>query len=56
MTAEQISNALSYLPAILIFLGTLLVYAFYALYAVAGLVLAIDYGLDRMHRLMRRVR
>ena len=52
MTAEQIHNALSYLPAFLIILGQLAVWVFYALFAVAGLVLAIDWVLDLLHRLL----
>ena len=55
MTAEQLHNALSYLPALLIIIGTLAVWAFYALFAVAGLVLAIDFALELLHKLLNRI-
>jgi hypothetical protein len=55
MTVDQLHTALSYLPAILIFIGWLLVYVFYALFAVAGVVLAIDWVLELLHRLLTRM-
>ena len=44
-----------HLPAILIIIGTLAVYAFYVMFAVAGVVLAINYMLELLHRLLKRV-
>jgi NADH:ubiquinone oxidoreductase subunit 4 (subunit M) len=55
VTAEQLNNALSYLPAFLIIIGTLAVYAFYALFAVAGVVLAVNFMLDLLHKLLVRM-
>jgi hypothetical protein len=55
VTAEQIQKALTHLPAILIILGTLALYAFCALFAVAGVVLAVNWFLELLHRLMVRI-
>jgi F0F1-type ATP synthase assembly protein I len=44
-----------HLPAILIIMGTLAVWAFYALFAVARLVLAISFVLGLLHRLLKRI-
>jgi len=44
-----------HLPAILIIIGTLALWAFYAWFAVAGLVLAVSYLLELLHRLLRRI-
>jgi hypothetical protein len=46
---------IQHLPAVLLIVGTLAVWAFYALFAVAGVVLAIDFVLERMHRLLKRI-
>jgi hypothetical protein len=35
--------------------GTLAVWAFYALLVVAGVVMAIDFVLERLHRLLKRI-
>lgn len=55
MTAEQVHTALTHLPAILIFIAWLLVYVFYAFLAVAGVVLAIDFVLELLHKLLNRM-
>ena len=44
-----------HLPAVLMIVGTLAVYAFYVMFAVAGLVLAISYVLELLHRLLARI-
>jgi hypothetical protein len=44
-----------HLPAILFIIGTLAVYAFYVMFAVAGVVLAINYVLELLHRLLVRI-
>jgi hypothetical protein len=46
---------IQHLPAVLLIVGTLAVWAFYALFAVAGVVLAIDFVLERLHRLLKRI-
>jgi hypothetical protein len=43
---------IQHLEAILIIVGQLTVWAFYAVYAVAGVVLAINYLLELLHRLL----
>jgi hypothetical protein len=43
------------LQAIGIIMGTLAVWAFYALFAVAGVVMAINFMLEQAHRLLKRV-
>ena len=43
---------IQHLEAILIIIGQLAVWAFYAVYAVAGVVLAINYLLELLHRLL----
>jgi hypothetical protein len=44
-----------HLPAILFIIGTLAVYAFCVMFAVAGVVLAINYVLELLHRLLVRI-
>jgi hypothetical protein len=46
---------IQHLPAVLIIVGTLAVYAFYAMYAVAGVVLAISLVLELLHQLLARI-
>jgi hypothetical protein len=46
---------IQHLPAVLMIVGTLAVYAFYVMFAVAGLVLAISYVLELLHRLLARI-
>jgi hypothetical protein len=46
---------MQYLPAILLIIGTLAVWAFYTLFAVAGLVIAINFLLELLHRLIYRI-
>jgi hypothetical protein len=55
MTVDQLHIALGHLPAILVFIGWLLVYVFYALFAMAGVVLAIDWVMGLLHRLLTRM-
>ena len=55
MAAEQLHNAVGHLPAIGIIIGTLAVWAFYAMFAVAGLVLAINFMLEVLHKLLKRI-
>jgi hypothetical protein len=45
----------SHLPAILLIIGTLAIWAFYALFAVVGVVLAINFLLELMHKLINRI-
>ena len=44
-----------HLEAILIIIGHLAVWAFYALLAVAGVVLAIDFVLELLYKLLNRM-
>jgi hypothetical protein len=44
-----------HLPAILFIIGTLAVYAFYVMFAVAGVVLAISFVLELLHGLLARI-
>jgi hypothetical protein len=44
-----------HLPAVLIIVGTLAVWAFYALFAGAGVVLAINFMLELLHKLLGRI-
>ena len=44
-----------HLPAVLIIVGTLAVWAFYALFAVAGVVMAINFLLEQLHKLLERI-
>jgi hypothetical protein len=44
-----------HLPAVLLIVGQLAVWAFYALFAVAGVVMAIAYVLALLHRLLARI-
>ena len=46
---------IQHLQAILIIMGTLAVWAFYALFAVAGVVMAINFMLELLHRLLNRI-
>jgi hypothetical protein len=46
---------IQHLEAILIIIGQLAVWAFYALFAVAGVVMAINYVLELLHRLLVRI-
>ena len=47
---------IQHLPAVLIIVGTLAVWAFYAMFAVAGVVMAINFMLELLHRLLGRIR
>jgi hypothetical protein len=55
MAVDQLHTALGHLPAILVFLGFFALYVFYALFVVAGVVLAVDYALELLHRLLTRM-
>jgi hypothetical protein len=46
---------IQHLEAILIILGQLAVWAFYALFAVAGVVMAISFVLELLHKLLERM-
>ena len=46
---------IQHLPAVLIIVGTLAIWAFYAMFAVAGPVLAINSMLELLHRLLNRI-
>jgi hypothetical protein len=46
---------IQHVPAVLIIVGTLAVWAFYALFAVAGVVLATDSTLELLHKLLSRI-
>ena len=41
---------IQHLPAILIIVGTLAIWAFYALFVVAGVVMAINFMLELLHK------
>jgi hypothetical protein len=47
---------IQHLEAILIILGQLAVWALYALLAVAGVVMAVNFLLELLHRALRRMR
>jgi prolipoprotein diacylglyceryltransferase len=51
----MIKQAIQHLPAILFIIGTLAVYAFYALFVVAGVVLAINSTLELLNKLLGRI-
>ena len=44
-----------HLPAVLIIVGTLVIWAFYAMFAVAGTVMAISFVLELLHKLLDRI-
>jgi hypothetical protein len=46
---------IQHLGAILIILGQLAVWAFYAMFAVAGVVMAINFMPELTHRLLKRL-
>jgi hypothetical protein len=46
---------IQHLEAILIIIGQLAVWAFYALFAVAGVVMAINFMLELLHKLIYRI-
>jgi len=46
---------MQHLPAVLLIVGTLALWAFYALFAVAAVVMTISYVLERLHRLLDRI-
>lgn len=46
---------MTHIPAILFIIGTLAGYAFYAVFAVAGVVLAINLVLELLHKLLDRI-
>jgi hypothetical protein len=46
---------IQHLPAILLIIGQLAIWALYALLAVAGVVLAINFLLELLHRLLNRI-
>jgi hypothetical protein len=46
---------IQHLPAVLIIVGTLVVWAFYAMFAVAGVVMAINFMLELLHKLLGRI-
>jgi hypothetical protein len=46
---------IQHLEAILIIIGQLAVWAFYALFAVVGVVMAISAMLELLHRLLSRI-
>ena len=43
---------IQHLPAVLIIVGQLAVWAFYALFVVAGVVMAINFVLELLHKLL----
>jgi hypothetical protein len=51
----MIEQAIQHLPAILIIVGTLALYVFYALFAAVGLVLAVAWFWELLHRLLSRI-
>jgi hypothetical protein len=44
-----------HLPALLIIVGTLAIWAFYALFVVAGVVMAINVLLEPLHKALNRI-
>jgi hypothetical protein len=46
---------IQYLPAILLIVGQLAIWTFYALFAVVGVVMAINVMLELMHKLLDRI-
>ena len=46
---------IQHLEAILIIIGQLAVWAFYALFVVAGVVMAINFLLELLHELLKRI-
>lgn len=46
---------IQHLEAILIIIGQLTLWAFYALFAVVGVVMAIDFMLELLHWLLARI-
>jgi hypothetical protein len=46
---------IQHLEAILIILGQLAVWAFYAMFAVAGVVMAINFLLELLHKALNRI-
>ena len=46
---------IQHLPAVLIIVGTLLIWAFYALFVVAGVVMAINFVLEMLHKALGRI-
>jgi hypothetical protein len=46
---------IQHLPAVLIIVGQLAVWTFYAWFVVAGVVLAINFVLELLHRLLNRM-
>jgi hypothetical protein len=46
---------IQHLPALLIIIGQLAVWAFYALFVVVGVVLAINFMLELLHKLLNRI-
>jgi hypothetical protein len=46
---------IQHLPAVLIIIGQLAVWAFYALFAVTGVVIAIGFMLELLHKLLGRI-
>jgi hypothetical protein len=46
---------IQHLPAVLIIVGQLAVWSFYALFAVSGVVLAVNFMLELLHKLLNRI-
>jgi hypothetical protein len=46
---------MQHLTAVMIIMGTLAIWAFYALFALAGVVLAISFVLELLHKLLVRM-
>lgn len=46
---------IQHLPAVLIIVCTLAIWAFYALFAVTGVVMAIGFMLELLHKLLVRI-
>jgi hypothetical protein len=46
---------IQHLPAVLVIVGQLAVYAFYVMFAVAGVVMAINFVLELLHRLLDQI-
>jgi hypothetical protein len=44
-----------HVPAVLIIVGTLAIWAFYALFAVAGVIMAINFVLELLHKALNRI-
>jgi hypothetical protein len=46
---------IQHLPALLIIVGTLAIWAFYVVFVVAGVVMAINFVLELLHEALNRI-